>query len=101
MPNCHPVEERRGERSHPPRKERSRIFMVQDFFLLVAPSLSCLDLGIDSFKWNSAKKAKPAAAAALSATNAEVDFGKRESVFEEYREELTAEFKQVSILHYL
>ena len=67
----------------------------------MSSKLSCFDLGIDSSKWNRAKKAKPEAAAALSATNAEVDFGKRESVFEEYREELTAEFKQVEIFHYL
>jgi hypothetical protein len=57
-----------------------------------------LDAGLDSQKWHKAKKAKPEAAAKLRATNTETEFEKRESVFEEHRDELTAEFKYVSFV---
>eukprot|EP00092_Neocalanus_flemingeri_P087963 GFUD01111089.1.p1 GENE.GFUD01111089.1~~GFUD01111089.1.p1 ORF type:complete len:578 (+),score=143.83 GFUD01111089.1:34-1767(+) len=49
--------------------------------------------GLDGSKWSRAKKAKPEAAVALSSTNAETEFEKREAVFEEHRDELTGEFK--------
>ena len=44
-------------------------------------------------KWKRAKKAKPEAAAKLRATNDEAAFEDREKVFEDHRNELTAEFK--------
>ena len=48
---------------------------------------------MDSARWHKAKKAKPDAAAKLKATNSMTEFEERESVFEEHRDELTAEFK--------
>ena len=49
--------------------------------------------GVDQGKWYGAKKAKPEAAAAIVATNAELEFEKREAVYEANRPALTAEFK--------
>ena len=50
-------------------------------------------LGVDSSKWYKAKKAKPEAAAALSAANTVQSFEDREAVYEVHRDELTAEFR--------
>ena len=57
--------------------------------------MSVYILGIDSNKWNLAKKAKPEAAAAISSTNSEGDFDLREAVFEANRDAMTAAFKYV------
>lgn len=48
---------------------------------------------MDQDKWHRAKKAKPEAAAAIVATNSELDFEQREAVYEANRPALTAEFK--------
>ena len=48
---------------------------------------------MDQDKWHRAKKAKPEAAAAIVGTNAEMEFEKREAVYEANRPALTAEFK--------
>ena len=61
--------------------------------LLWHSQLTDFCLGVDSSKWYKAKKAKPAAAAALSAANTEVNFEDREAVYEDHRDELTAEFR--------
>lgn len=52
----------------------------------------CVRLGVDSAKWNRARR-KPEATAAISAANAESEFDQREATYEKYRDELTAELK--------
>ena len=52
--------------------------------------------GIDNDKWHKAKKARPEATAAISAVNAELDFTRREEVYKNHREEITAEFRSIN-----
>ena len=49
--------------------------------------------GIDSGRWNKAKKPDQVATAALCNTVNEVDFGKREATFQKYRDEITYALK--------
>ena len=66
--------------------------MVKEFFFC----LNILDKyvkGVDMAVWNGARKAKPPAVAALNAASKMQEFEQREAIYEDHREEITAEFK--------
>ena len=48
-----------------------------------------LSEGIDSGRWNEAKKPDNVATTALSKSVHELDFAKREAIFQKYRDEIT------------
>jgi hypothetical protein len=76
---------------HLRRKEEPKISMVIYHSRCYYPDFDIA--GVDQDKWHRAKKAQPEAAAAIAATNAEMEFEKREAVYEANRSALTAEFK--------
>ena len=77
--------------SLPLKKPSSRIFMVS-LYIVYSLFYGCF-AGIDNSKSNNAKKATPDAAAALSATNTETQYDKREAVYDANRDALTSAFK--------
>jgi hypothetical protein len=72
------------------RKQKEVYGTVSD---VLKNELTSKNAGVIAERWHTKKKSRPEAKALIAKTNEELDFEKREKVYEDNREELTIEFK--------
>ena len=85
-------EEDNGE-EEPVKKKGCKQKLVYGKFLIVLYMFCTFIPGVDNDKWNVKKKVKPAVASLIAKTNEQVEFLKREEVYEANRPELTVVFR--------
>ena len=86
------LEEDNGE-EEPTKKKGCKQKLVYGKFKIFTDTNYSFTAGVDNDKWNVKKKVKPTVAALIAKTNEQVEFLKREEVYEANRPELTVVFR--------